>query len=494
MSALSALDCLKPLRILVVGDVILDHYTWGAVTRISPEAPIQILKADGEDSRLGGAGNVAANLAALGARALLVGRVGRDAEGRSLARLAREAGVAARLVVDPASRTTVKTRFLAHDQQILRVDREATAPIQGPASRKLGALARSSLAKAQLVVISDYAKGTLNDAFITGLIRSARRRSIPVVVGPKRDLERFRGATALSMNLAEVSEAVGKPLPRALGKETERLRKRLQLKALLVTRGKGGILCLWDRGSAAFPARARSVYDVTGAGDTVLAVFSLALAGGASPSQAAALANTAGGLVVGKLGAATVSRAELAAELGQSPSKLKDLKTLLAEVAAARRAGKRIVFTNGCFDLIHAGHVRILEQARACGDRLVVGLNSDRSVRALKGVGRPLQGERERAAILAGLTSVDDLVLFDDLTPRPLVAAIRPDVLVKGADYVEEVVVGRREVESNGGKVVLLPLLKGASSSRLISRIRSLPDGARRPRRRGHAAPARGGP
>ena len=483
---------LAPARALVVGDLILDRYAWGTVDRISPEAPIQILRVDRDDSRLGGAGNVAANLVALGTRTALAGCIGRDLDGRDLERLAREAGTSPRFVVDPQRPTIVKTRFLAQNRQILRVDREATAPAAAPSARLL-AVARRELARADLLVLSDYAKGALHAGLVRPLIAAARRRGIPVVAGPKRDLGRFRGATALSLNLAEAAEAAGVPLPTegAVVREGERLRRRLGLKALLITRGKDGMTCLTAGRAFHIPTRARSVYDVTGAGDTVLAVFALALAGGARPDQAATLANAGGGIVVGKLGAATASRTELSLELGEAPRKLKNLKDLLVSLAEDRRAGRRIVFTNGCFDLVHAGHVKLLEQARACGDRLVVGLNSDRSVLALKGAGRPLVAERERAALLTGLASVDAVILYDELTPARLIKAIRPDVLIKGGDYAGGVVVGRRQVEADGGEVRLIPLLAGASSSRLIARIRALPQTAKPRTRRGHAAPAR---
>jgi D-beta-D-heptose 7-phosphate kinase/D-beta-D-heptose 1-phosphate adenosyltransferase len=480
----------------VAGDLILDHYAWGAVDRVSPEAPIQILQVERDDYRLGGAGNVAANLAALGAQVTLLGRVGRDPEAQTLAGLLRKAGVAARLAGDGSRRTVVKTRFMAHDQQILRVDREQRGGSSATGDRRLQALARRALAQADLLLLSDYAKGTLDPAVLKPLLGEARRRGLTVVAGPKRALARYRGVTALSLNLAEASEAVGEPLrtPAAVARAGEILRRRLDLRALLITRGKEGLSCLWAGGRPFHaPARAKSVYDVTGAGDTVLATFALALANGAPPPQAAELANAAGSIVVGKLGAATVSRAELGAEMGVFPGKLKTLKTLLPELAEARRAGQRIVFTNGCFDLLHAGHVRLLEQARASGDRLVLGLNSDRSVRALKGAGRPLQDEGERTAILAGLASVDDIVIYDDPTPARLVALIRPEVLVKGGDYAGGVVVGRRQVEAEGGQVKLVPLLKGASSSRLIERIRALPESNGRPRK-GFAASARVSP
>ncbi len=499
----SLLDRWKPLRALVVGDLILDRYAFGTVERISPEAPIPILRVAGEDARIGGAGNVAANLAALGARTTLIGRVGRDPEGRTLARLARSARVTPRLAAEAGSRTIVKTRFLAHDQQILRADREDPPPAGTGPGRRLRALALSALKDADLLVLSDYAKGTLDDGLAGLLLASARRRRIPVVAGPKRGLARYRGATALSLNLSEACEALGRNLPdqASVTLHGQALRRRLGLGVLLITRGKEGLSCLWEGGAEHVPARARSVYDVTGAGDTVLAVFAAALAGSASPAEAARLANAAGGLVVGKLGAAVVTRTELAAEMLDRRAQLKDLRTgtgpassklrtpaqLKPLLAEARRAGRRVVFTNGCFDLVHAGHVKLLEQARALGDRLVVGLNSDRSVRRLKGPGRPLVCERERAALLAGLACVDDVVLFDAETPRSLVLALRPDVLVKGSDYAGGVVVGRREVESWGGRVALVNLLDGASSSRLIARIQALPEA--KARRRGHAAP-----
>ena len=490
------LNHLKPLRALVAGDLILDHYAWGAVDRVSPEAPIQILQVERDDYRLGGAGNVAANLAALGATTTLFGRVGLDPESRVLARLAREAGVLVRLAGDRRRCTVVKTRFMVRDQQILRVDREQAGEPSPLLSAQLAAWSMRALAHARLLVLSDYAKGTLDPVLLGRLLAEARRRGLIVVAGPKRGLARYRGVTALSLNLAEASEAVGKPLrtAAAVAGAGEALRCRLGLRALLITRGKEGLSCLWAGGRPFHaPARAKSVYDVTGAGDTVLATFALALGNGATPPQAAELANAAGSIVVGKLGAATVSRAELGAALGASPGKVKALRDLLPLLAEARRAGQRIVFTNGCFDLLHAGHVRLLEQARASGDRLVLGLNSDRSVRALKGAGRPLQDERERAALLAGLASVDDIVVYDDPTPARLVAAIRPEVLVKGGDYAGGVVVGRRQVEAAGGRVKLVPLLKGFSSSRLIARIRALPASDGRSRR-GFSAPARVSP
>lgn len=483
---------LRPLPALVAGDLILDQYVWGSVGRISPEAPIQILKADGEDARLGGAGNVAANLAALGARTLLLGRVGRDLDGRRLKDLARRAGVSPRLVVDPDEPTVVKTRFMAQGHQILRVDRERGVEPSPVSARRLGTAARAALPRRGLLVLSDYDKGALADAVLAPLLREARRRGLTVVAGPKRGLARYRGVTALSLNLAEAAEAAGEPLrtTAAVVRAGERLRRRLGLRVLLVTRGKEGLTCLWDGRPAHIPARARSVYDVTGAGDTVLSVFALALANGAPPPRAAHLANVAGGLVVGKLGAAVVTRAELAAELGIAAGKLKAARDLVPLLRELQRAGRRIVLTNGCFDLLHAGHVKLLEQARACGDRLVVAINSDRSVRALKGPGRPLQDEAARAALLAGLACVDDVVVFDAPTPARLVDLLRPDVLVKGGDYAGGVVVGRERVEGNGGEVRLIPLVKGASSSRLIARIRAMPDPGRH-RRGGFSAPAR---
>ncbi len=484
----SLLDRVKPLRALVVGDLILDRYAFGTVERISPEGPIPVLRVTDEDARLGGAGNVAANLAALGARVDLVGRVGRDADGRVLKTLARQAGVSPRFAVETSAPTTVKTRFLAHGQQILRADREVAS---SAGSRRLRTLARKALRSANLLILSDYAKGALDDGLAAILLKEAARRGVPVVAGPKRDLERYRGATALSLNLSEACEAVGRPLPDAasVAHYGQALRKDLGLEILLITRSKEGLSCLWEGGAEHVGARARSVYDVTGAGDTVLAVFAMSLACKDSPAAAARLANLAGSLVVGKLGAASVTRTELASEMREGPGKLKTLAQLRPALAEAKRAGRRIVFTNGCFDLVHAGHVKLLEMARAEGDRLVVGLNSDRSVRRLKGPGRPLVPERERAALLAGLASVDDVVLFDEETPLRLVRAVRPDVLVKGSDYAGGVVVGRREVEARGGRVALVNLLDGASSSRLIARIKALP--ASPARRRGHATAAR---
>lgn len=480
---ITRLQSLGAPRLVVLGDLMLDRYVWGRVDRISPEAPIPVLKVTGErDLRPGGAANVAVNLRALGAEVALVGTVGADAAGRELVRLARRAGVrTAGLLVDRAKPTPVKTRMIAHHQQILRIDEEETAPIAPRLAARLRAAARREIARADLVLISDYGKGTLPAALLAAVFTAARARGLPALADPKgSDYARYRGATALTPNLVEAAHASRVEIHDAAGlrRAARRLLAGVRLDFLVITRGEQG-MTLFDAagGETHVPARARAVYDVTGAGDTALAMLGLALAAGAPRDEALHLANLAAGIVVGKLGTATVTRAELLAHLaaehhGTSP-KVLPAAQLAQALAARRRRGERIVFTNGCFDLLHAGHVQSLRFARSHGDALVVGINTDRSVRRLKGEGRPLLPERERAQVLAALADVDYVTLFDEDTPERLIRRVRPDVLVKGRDWAGKGVVGQAFVKSYGGRVELAPLAPGLSTSALVERIRA---------------------
>jgi D-beta-D-heptose 7-phosphate kinase/D-beta-D-heptose 1-phosphate adenosyltransferase len=469
-------------RVLVVGDLMLDVYLRGDVARISPEAPVPVVQLSRRSETPGGAGNVLLNLAALGLRVTAAGIVGDDDAGRRLRSLLAEAGVETGPVVALAGRPTVtKTRVIGGHQQMIRIDEETSEPVpEADLDRLLGAgwggPRLEELVAA--VVLSDYAKGTLPERVCQALIAVARRRGVPVLVDPKgRDFGKYAGATALTPNLHELELAIGRgPLAEpALHDAAQRLRRELGLDFLVVTRGEKG-LSLFDEGGASdFPAVAREVFDVSGAGDTIIATLTAGLVAGLDRDEALKLANLAAGIVVGKVGTTPVQRDDLLGALaadtfGVPSSKVCALATLVERVAGWRDCGERIVFTNGCFDLLHVGHVTLLARARAEGDRLIVGLNTDRSVRSLKGEGRPVIHQEDRAQVLAGLSSVDAVVLFDEPTPQSLIETLRPDVLVKGADYTEAQVAGAEAIKSWGGKVVLVPLLEGRSTTRILGR------------------------
>ncbi|MBU4434820.1 MAG: D-glycero-beta-D-manno-heptose-7-phosphate kinase [Alphaproteobacteria bacterium] len=465
--------------VLVLGDVMLDRFIYGAVDRISPEAPVPVIAVERETAMLGGAGNVARNVAALGGKAVLIGLIGDDEAGRALtALIGDEAGLEARLITAPARRTTEKVRYISGSHQMLRVDREDRGP--GEAGVLLAAFAQR-LAAADVVVLSDYAKGVLTDAVVRGAIDAARAAGKPVIVDPKsRDLARYDGATLVKPNRKEAAEATGVTEDSDEASEAAGaaiLAMAPGLDAALITRGGAG-MTLSARGQPTvhLPATAVEVFDVSGAGDTVAATLALAVAAGAGLTDAARLANLAAGLVVAKLGTDVVTAAELTAlarSAAGEPAEIKiaDLDTARDIVAGWRARGQTVGFTNGCFDLLHPGHISLLSQAKATCDRLIVGLNTDASVSKLKGPTRPVQKEHGRATVLASLSSVDLVVLFDQDTPLDLIQAFRPDVLVKGADYTVETVVGSDVVLAYGGKVVLADLKAGQSTTALIGRM-----------------------
>lgn len=464
-------------RVLVAGDIMLDRYWHGPTTRISPEAPVPVVRITDCHDRPGGAANVALNIAALGAATSVVGAVGCDDQATILRDQLAAADIHAALLECPAKPTITKLRVISRQHQLLRLDFEE--PHSAAEVAALPTRVQALLPGIGALVLSDYAKGALQDP--QALIALATAAGVPVLVDPKgRDFSRYAGATLLTPNLAELEAVVG-PCPdaAALGTRGLALVRELGLGALLVTRGEQGMTLLRPGHDALhLPARAREVYDVTGAGDTVIAVLAAALAAGAELSAAVTLANLAAGIVVGKLGTAAVSEPELRRALQQERGVARGVvnhEQLLAEVADARARGEKIVFTNGCFDLLHAGHVRYLEQARQLGDRLIVAVNDDASVRRLKGEGRPLNAVERRMAVLAGLESVDWVTSFAEDTPEPLLEQVRPDVLVKGGDYGREQVVGWRIVENYGGEVRPLGLLDGCSTTAIVEKIRSRP-------------------
>jgi len=468
------------VRILVAGDIMLDEYIWGKVSRISPEAPVTVVDVERETRTLGGAGNVVNNLAALEAKAEVIGLVGEDGAAKflreELARLQVEAGG---LVTDPGRRTTRKTRVYGAQQQVVRIDRETRTP--APESYTASALdyLGKRLPSLQALVLSDYAKGALPPEFLKEAIRLAREKEVPVVVDPKgQDYSAYAHATVVTPNVRELEEAVGRPL---VGWEkrveaAEELRERLSLTALLVTEGAAGMTLVRAGGARRILARApREIFDVSGAGDTVVAVLALGLAAGFDLAEAATLANLAAGVVVTKRGTAPILLSEMERELKghvHQAEKIVAREELNFIVPHLKAQGKRVVFTNGCFDLLHVGHVKFLENSRRLGDVLVVAVDTDASVRRVKGEGRPVLGEGERLRMLAALAAVDYVTLFESDQLPEMLAGLQPDVLTKGSNYPEEEVEGREIVAGYGGQVALVPVSDAVSITGLINRIR----------------------
>lgn len=465
-------------RVLVLGDIMLDRYVWGNVDRISPEAPVPVVHAAKTNVRPGGAANVAMNIAGLGAHAMLFGFCGDDENCEALRSSLHESGVDEQMTRLAGHPTTTKLRILSGKQQMLRLDTER---VDGHPDAAFGDLQKAVLEKlgtADAVVLSDYAKGVLTSEISQTVIRAARQRGIPVLVDPKqRDLQRYRGATAICPNLGELSLSTGVPTREfdSLLSAGQKLAAELEISYLTATMSEKGIAVLRSQSRFIAPAQARQVFDVSGAGDTVIATLALALAGGLDIETAVQLANVAAGIVVGKVGTVPVTRDELlttlSPEIGlNAQEKVLTLEQMKLRASAWRSAGEKIVFTNGCFDLLHIGHITLLEDARREGGRLVVGINSDASVRGLKGPTRPIVGERERGRILAALAAVDAVVVFGEPTPMELILALRPDVIVKGGDYTEETVVGAKEVRSWGGTVKIVPTVEGFSTTKLIAK------------------------
>jgi D-beta-D-heptose 7-phosphate kinase/D-beta-D-heptose 1-phosphate adenosyltransferase len=473
---------LKNTRIMVVGDLMLDRYLWGDASRVSPEAPVPVVKVEKKTWFLGGAGNVAVNLSALGCEALLMGITGRDWAGERLRELLSSAGIVDNTLVDDARPTTTKTRVMARQQQMVRLDEEDTRSLSGDMEQALLTAVAGALPRCSAVILSDYGKGMFySEDFTRKVIQICRDGGVPVFVDPKgSDWRRYSGATCVTPNTLEMEGVVGRRLAdkAALAPEAAGLRETLDLDWLLVTRGAQGMALFGRRTDPVFlSANAREVFDVSGAGDTVIAVLAATLSTGMPFADAAGVANTAAGIVVGKLGTQPVLWEELTQGLaagndsGGPASKVTSLSSARIALADWRRKGYSIVFTNGCFDLLHPGHVSLLHQARRLGHKLVVGLNTDASIKRLKGENRPILPGEDRGAVLSGLADVDLIVFFDEDTPLNLIRALKPDILVKGADYTIETVVGREIVESYGGKVKLVDILEGHSTTRIAKKL-----------------------
>jgi D-beta-D-heptose 7-phosphate kinase/D-beta-D-heptose 1-phosphate adenosyltransferase len=481
VSLVPLINQLKGGRVLCVGDVMLDRFTYGDVTRISAEAPIPVCRVVNETIMLGGAGNVARNLDALGSATDFVTVVGADDAGRQVDDFLRTmSAVNTCLLTDASRQTTIKDRFIAGVQQLLRVDRESVDPVDGDIAAEVRARAEAALAGVGAVVISDYGKGVLRRDAITALTKKAGERGQPVIVDPKgRDYTRYAGAFLVTPNRIELGEASRMPVDTddEIIAAARHIAAGCTIENVLVTRGSDGMTLVTDAAVHHLPPEAREVFDVSGAGDTVVAALAAALAVGAPLLDAARLANVAAGIVVGKVGTAVAFPDDIAETIHRQSllmpgeAKTLPLAPALDRIATWRQRGDRIGFTNGCFDLIHPGHVALLAKSRAACDRLIVGLNDDNSVRRLKGETRPVQNEASRAAVLASLESVDLVVMFAEDTPVALIEAIKPDLLAKGADYTIDQVVGAELVQAYGGDILLVDLEAGHSTSATIARL-----------------------
>lgn len=474
------LDRIGAVKALVVGDLMLDEYLWGKTERISPEAPVQVVDITHEDLRLGGAGNVINNLVTLGCQVHVASVLGNGHDGDLIRSMLDAIQVdTTGLLFDPRRKTSRKTRILASHQQMMRFDRESREPITAEQEQILATYVRENAARYDVILISDYLKGVLTEGLLQQIIQIGKERGLPVVIDPKgTDYHKYRGATLLTPNRkeTEVASRVAITDLDSLRLAGRTLLENLDLETLVVTRSEEGISIFFRDGQEVhLPTQAQEVYDVTGAGDTVLSLIGVGLACGLSIAEAAHVANLAAGVAVSKVGTSTVSIDEIRDSFSQQflegDAKIKDRHRLRQILEVERQRGKTIVFTNGCFDLLHVGHVKYLQQARRQGDLLILGLNSDASIRRLKGPNRPLISEQERAHILAALTCIDYLVIFDEDTPLELIDLLRPDILVKGGDYTPATVVGRDLVESYGGRIALIDLVDGRSTTNIIERI-----------------------
>jgi len=472
----------KRPTILVVGDLMLDSYMWGSADRISPEAPVPVIAVTKESKSLGGAGNVVANLISMGAKVCVSGILGCDDGARIIKAKLKELGANTEAIFEDENRTTsVKTRVMAGSHQIVRFDKESKDEILEDGEAKIFDFAEANIAKFDAILLSDYKKGILTDSLTQKLIALANEKAIPVLADPKgTDYSKYRGATLLTPNKKEAKEATKIDIKddESLYKAGIKLKNELNLKYSLITLSEDGIGIFDEKGLTKLPTLAREVFDVTGAGDTVLAALGIALALGSDIIEAAKFANKAAAVVVAKVGSATATIQEIISfenkeAGGDFEDKIVERAYLLEAVKELKQSGKKVVFTNGCFDILHAGHVKYLSEARKLGDALVVGLNTDRSVKAIKGENRPINNEHDRAKVLAALGCIDFITLFDEETPKELIDAVIPDILVKGADYEPENIVGYDTVTKNGGKVVTIELVEGRSTTKTIERIKA---------------------
>ncbi|HHI78452.1 MAG TPA: D-glycero-beta-D-manno-heptose-7-phosphate kinase [Planctomycetes bacterium] len=478
-SLLQTLEFIDSPRVLVFGDLILDRYVDGNANRVSPEAPVLVFSSGFSYFRLGGAGNVAANVVSAGGEATCLGYVGEDEGAQQMADLLRKNGIDDRgLIVDKSRPTTLKTRFVSKTHQVLRVDEESKEVASREVEDRVLHFLDEHLGGFDALLLSDYGKGVLSLRLLNEVIARAKALDLPVLVDPKgRDFSKYRGATLITPNKKEAEEATGFKIDSATSLEevADILIETGDLKSVVITLGAEGIFFKTKDGKKRIlPTEAKSVFDVTGAGDTVVAILGLGLGAGLDLESSVRLANLAAGIVVGRFGTAAVSREELLGVLGADHgSKILDENSLASTLVKLRSEKKRIVFSNGCFDLLHPGHLDYLAKAKSYGDVLILGVNDDESIRRAKGPTRPICPLKDRLLMLSGLEIVDYLIPFGEDTPLNLIQKISPDVLVKGEDWRDKGVVGRDWVEAHGGQVVLVPFLEGYSTTRLVERIRS---------------------
>ena len=469
-------------RLLVVGDLMLDEYLWGEVDRISPEAPVQVVTIQREDFALGGAGNVVNNVVALGGKVSAVGVIGTGRNGQLLLKIFKKLGVdTTGIVKEPGRTTTQKTRIIAANQHVLRIDRETHQDLSMKSLEKTTRFIEDTMPDIDVILISDYGKGLITESMLSRVIASAKKHKKMIVVDPKGlDFSKYSGVSLLTPNKKEAALASGVEIidESSLEKAARKILQNIGIDKLLITCGKDGMV-LFERKKEPFrvESEARQVFDVSGAGDTVLAVLGLAIASGASIHNSVAVANTAAGIVVGKVGTATVSKQELFSTLKSHdhglPAKYKDFSELPALMEELKKKGKRLVLTNGCFDLLHAGHIMLFSASKQLGDILIVAIDNDESVKTLKGSGRPVLNANERCRILSALDAVDYVVVFSSHELKKLIEIIQPDILTKGSNYTSKEVFGRELVEKYGGRVELIPVTENISSTRIINNIKS---------------------
>ncbi|MBC8500881.1 MAG: D-glycero-beta-D-manno-heptose-7-phosphate kinase [Nanoarchaeota archaeon] len=457
----------KRKRILVIGDIMLDKYIYGDVSRISPEAPVQIVRARKESYKLGGSGNVVNNITSLGAKATIIGEVGKDKEKDILIRLLREKKIKSRLI-STKKPTITKIRVVGRSQQLIRIDYEDD---KNNNVKEIIKKVKRETRSCDAIIISDYAKGSISTALMKKVLVIAKGKSIIVDPKPSHNVD-YSGATLITPNEKESYIMSGLDKGEKIFEVIKKLEQKMKTK-ILVTRGKDGMAFIKKNELIEVPTIAEEVYDVTGAGDTVIAVLALSIASGANLEEATVIANHCAGIVVTKFGTATVSARELLSAIEKENRKLKSQEEIIEIRKELKKQGKKVVFTNGCFDILHTGHVRLLEKTRALGDVVILGLNSDSSVRKIKGPTRPIIKESERAEILSALECIDYIVFFDERTPVNIIKKLKPDIHVKGGDYTNKPMPERKVIEGYGGKVVLIPLFKDFSTTSVIEKIKN---------------------
>lgn len=476
---MSSLNNIQSKNILVIGDVMLDTYYTGDVKRISPEAPVPVFRKKDERSVLGGAANVAANLVAAGQNVSMMAMIGNDEGGERLKSIFEDQGINTGLILPLERHTTEKTRFLAaNNQQVLRLDVEDTEPLTDADCKKMVEVLVEKIEEFDLILLSDYLKGLLTYDFTQAVIHKAKEKKIPVIIDVKDPKsEKYDGATLLKPNLKEIADLTRMPVntDKEIIVASEELRKKRNVKYVLTTCGGRGMVLVGDGEPYFIPAFGQEVFDVTGAGDTTIAYLGACMVNGMTIRESVDIANLAAGIQVSKVGTSSVYwpeiRERLVSQTDEGIHKIIGGKAI--ESFRKDHKSQKIVFTNGCFDILHVGHIRYLQEAAKLGDLLIIGLNSDDSVKRLKGPERPINNESERAEMLAALSLVDYVAIFDEDTPLDLINIIEPDVLVKGGDYVPDDVVGKKEVEERGGKLVLIPFVEGKSTTNIIKKIKT---------------------